>query len=118
MSEPIGKALARWRSDNWGTPTDLLYEKGPSLQTLEGLLKGEYEFITRGNPPTRIYDKMASDGLVFEVKWWTLCNGQVFEGTPIESFRYNAEAMTETLLNRKTADDSGSHDDADDDLPF
>jgi hypothetical protein len=116
-SEPIGKNLARWRLDNWGTPSDLLYEKGPSLQTLEGLLKGEYEFFTRCRPPIGIYEKMAADGLVFETEWrsdaddeWAVGKGLVVKGdqVPRGIFRYNIDAVTEPLLKEKT----------DDDLPF
>ena len=116
-SEPIGKNLARWRLDNWGTPSDLLYEKGPSLQTLEGLLKGEYEFFTRCRPPIGIYEKMVDDGLVFETEWrsdaddeWAVGKGLVVKGdlVPRGIFRYNIDAVTEPLLKEKT----------DDDLPF
>ena len=116
-SEPIGKTLATWRLDNWGTPSDLLYEKGPSLQTLEGLLKGEYEFFTRCRPPIGIYEKMVDDGLVFEAEWrsdaddeWAFGKGLVVKGdqVPRGIFRYNIDAVTEPLLKEKT----------DDDLPF
>lgn len=112
-SEPIGKTLATWRLDNWGTPSDLLYEKGPSLQTLEGLLKGEYEFFTRCRPPLEIYKKMAADGLVFEISWrsddgdlWASGKGVVVKGKFYDSFIYNLDAV------------KGSHDEAEDDLPF
>lgn len=116
-SEPIGKTLATWRLNNWGTPSDLLYEKGPSLQTLEGLLKGEYEFFTRCRPPIGIYEKMVDDGLVFETEWrsdaddeWAVGKGLVVKGdqAPRGIFRYNIDAVTEPLLKEKT----------DDDLPF
>ena len=124
-SEPIGKTLATWRLDNWGTPSDLLYEKGPSLQTLEGLLKGEYEFFTRCRPPLGIYKKMAADGLVFEISWrsddgdlWASGKGVVVKGKFYDSFIYNLDAVKDSFLTEETADDSGSHDGADDDLPF
>lgn len=124
-SEPIGKTLATWRLDNWGTPSDLLYEKGPSLQTLEGLLKGEYEFFTRCRPPLGIYKKMAADGLVFEISWrsddgdlWASGKGVVAKGKFYDSFIYNLDAVKDSFLTEETADDSGSHDEADDDLPF
>ena len=103
--------------DNWGTPSDLLYEKGPSVQTLEGLLKGEYEFFTRCRPPIGIYEKMAADGLVLETEWrsdaddeWAVGKGLVVKGdqVPRGIFRYNIDAVTEPLLKEKT----------DDDLPF
>ena len=124
-SEPIGKALARWRLDNWGTPSDLLYEKGPSVQTLEGLLKGEYEFFTRCRPPLEIYKKMAADGLVFEISWrsddgdlWASGKGVVVKGKFYDSFIYNLDAVKDSFLTEETADDSGSHDEAEDNLPF
>lgn len=124
-SEPIGKTLATWRLDNWGTPSDLLYEKGPSLQTLEGLLKGEYEFFTRCRPPLGIYKKMAADGLVFEISWrsddgdlWASGKGVVAKGKFYDSFIYNLDAVKDSFLTEETADDSGSHDEAEDDLPF
>lgn len=124
-SEPIGYDLARWRLGHWGTPSDLLYEKGPSLQTLEGLLKGEYEFFTRCRPPTGIYDKMAADGLEFEISWrsdaddeWASGKGVVVKGKFYDSFIYNLDAVKDSFLTEETADDSGSHDEAEDDLPF
>ena len=124
-SEPIGYDLARWRLGHWGTPSDLLYEKGPSLQTLEGLLKGEYEFFTRCRPPLEIYKKMAADGLVFEISWrsddgdlWASGKGVVVKGKFYDSFIYNLDAVKDSFLTEETADDSGSHDEAEDDLPF
>ena len=119
-SEPIGYDLARWRLGHWGTPSDLLYEKGPSLQTLEGLLKGEYEFFTRCRPPTGIYDKMAADGLEFEISWrsdaddeWAVGKGFVLKGVVSGAFipcwaDDDVDKIKEHLLNDKP----------DDDLPF
>lgn len=111
-SEPIGKTLATWRLGNWGTPSDLLYEKGPSLQTLEGLLKGEYEFFTRCRPPLEIYKKMAADGLVFEISWrsddgdlWASGKGVVVKGKFYDSFIYNLDAVKDSFLTEETADD-------------
>ena len=96
-SELIGKSLAKWRLDHWGTPSDLLYKDGPSLQTLEGLLKGEYQFFTRCKPPIKVYEKMAADGLVFETEWrssatdkWTIGTGQVENG----QFQYHIGPAT------------------------
>ena len=103
-AELIGKSLAKWRLDHWGTSSDLLYyvktfscgEK-PSLQTPEGLLKGEYEFSTMCRPPIKVYEKMAADGLVFEISWrsdaddeWTIGKGQVVDGL----FQYHIGPMT------------------------
>ena len=108
-SELIGKSLAKWRLNHWGTSSDLLYEDelisiggGPSLQTLEGVLKGECQFFTMCRPPIKIYEKMAADGLVFETKWWSqdygsraedewaIGKGQVVEG----QFQYHIGPMT------------------------
>ena len=96
-SELIGKTLANWRIDHWGSSSDLLYDDGPSLQTLEGLLKGEYVFFTRCRPPIKVYEKMAVDGLVFETTWgadaddeWAIGKGQVKEGR----FLYDIGPMT------------------------
>lgn len=96
-SELIGKSLAKWRLDHWGTSSDLMYEDGPCLQTLEGLLKGEYGFYTLSKPPIKIYEKMAADGLVFETKWgssafdeWAVGKGQVVDG----QFQYHIGPMT------------------------
>lgn len=40
--EPVGRELEIWRYENWGTPSDLLYDslEGPDIRSLEGLLKG------------------------------------------------------------------------------
>lgn len=96
-SELIGKTLAKWRIDHWGSCSDLLYDDGPHLQTLEGLLKGEYVFFTRCRPPIKVYEKMATDGLVFEAEWWSRASdewaigkGQVKEGR----FLYDIGPMT------------------------
>ena len=96
-SELIGKSLAKWRLDHWGTSSDLMYEDGPCLQTLEGLLKGEYGFYTLSKPPIKIYEKMAADGLVFETKWgssafdeWAVGKGQVVDG----QFQYHIGPTT------------------------
>jgi len=96
-SELIGKTLANWRIDHWGSSSDLLYDDGPSLQTLEGLLKGEYAFYTLRKPPIKVYEKMAADGLVFETTWgsdaddeWAIGKGQVVDG----QFQYHIGPMT------------------------
>lgn len=108
-SKQIGKSLAKWRVDHWGTSSDLLYfvesfscGDKRSLQTPEGLLKGEYQFFTMCRPPIKIYEKMAADGLVFETKWWSqdygsraydewaIGKGQVVEG----QFQYHIGPMT------------------------
>lgn len=98
--EPVGRELEIWRYENWGTPSDLLYDslEGPDIRSLEGLLKGEYGFYTFGKPPFKVYEKMAADGLVFEIRWW--CDqaydewftgkGQVEKGR----FQYHVGPMT------------------------
>ncbi len=100
-SELIGKTLAKWRIDHWGSCSDLLYDDGPHLQTLEGLLKGEYVFFTRCRPPIKVYEKMATDGLEFETEWWSgvyagvydewaIGKGQIVDG----QFQYHIGPMT------------------------
>ena len=125
--ELIGKALAKWRLDHWGTSSDLLYyvktfscgEK-PSLQTPEGLLKGEYEFSTMCRPPIKVYEKMAADGLVFEISWrsdaddeWAIGKGKVEKG----QFQYHIGPMTgrQEKYLRCMADDFFSTEESSDD---
>lgn len=94
----VGRELEIWRYDNWGTSSDLLYDQHmPNVQSLEGLLKGEYAFFTMCRPPIKIYEKMAADGLVFETTWgsdaydeWTIGKGQVVDGL----FQYHIGPMT------------------------
>lgn len=98
--EPVGRELEIWRYENWGTPSNLLYDslEGPDIRSLEGLLKGEYGFYTFGKPPFKVYEKMAADGLVFSIKWyspyeydeWVIGKGQVVEGR----FQYHAGPIT------------------------
>ena len=85
----IGNALKSWRMDHWETLSDVLYDgcEEPYIRTLDGLLKGEYPFYTFSKPPIKIYEKMAADGLVFDVKWksrasdeWAIGKGQAAEG--------------------------------------
>lgn len=99
MPDPVvGRELEIWRYDNWGTSSDLLYDSHmPNVQSLEGLLKGEYAFFTMCRPPIKIYEKMAADGLVFETTWrsdaddeWTIGKGQVVDGL----FHYHIGPMT------------------------
>ena len=96
-SELIGKTLANWRIDHWGSSSDLLYDDGPSLQTLEGLLKGKYEFYTLRNPPIKVYEKMAVDGLVFETTWWSRASDEwaIGKGLVVDGlFQYHIGPMT------------------------
>ena len=108
VSEMIGKALEQWRTDNWGTPSDVLYggdeeafygeNDGPCIRTLDVLFKGKFPFYTYGRPPFKVYEKMAADGLVFNIKWhspfeydeWVIGKGQVVEGR----FQYHAGPIT------------------------
>ncbi|WP_407456546.1 hypothetical protein [Fibrobacter sp.] len=99
MPDPVvGRELEIWRYDNWGTSSDLLYDSNmPNVQSLEGLLKGEYAFFTMCRPPIKVYEKMAADGLVFETTWgsdaddeWTIGKGQVVDGL----FQYHIGPMT------------------------
>ena len=55
----IGSALKMWRMDNWGTPSDVLYESEEvPFMSLDGLLKGEFPFFTYSKPPIKVYEKM------------------------------------------------------------
>ena len=99
MPDPVvGRELEIWRYDSWGTSSDLLYDSHmPNVQSLEGLLKGEYAFFTMCRPPIKVYEKMAADGLVFETTWgsdaddeWTIGKGQVVDGL----FQYHIGPMT------------------------
>lgn len=95
----FGNSLKSWRMDNWGIPSDVLYDgyEEPYIRTLEGLLKGEYPFYTFSKPPIKIFEKMAADGLVFEAKRtskasdeWATGKGQSAEGP----FQYHIGPMT------------------------
>ena len=110
----VGRELEIWRYDNWGTPSEAMYDSneepfgcdlwGYVLKEdsvipppLDGLLKGEYGFYTLCKPPIEIYKKMAMDGLVFKVSWhsdsqdeWVIGDGLVEEGT----FQYHKGPMT------------------------
>ena len=95
----IGYAIKKWRMDNWGTLSDVLYDvfEEPFIITLESVLKGERHFYTFSRPPIKVYEKMAADGLVFETKWWSdaydewaIGKGQVLDG----QFQYHIGPMT------------------------
>ena len=67
---PVGRELEKWRYDNWGTSSDALYyPEEVEIARLECFLKGEHEFYTLRNPPIKVYEKMAADGLNFKVSW-------------------------------------------------
>ena len=84
----VGRDLEIWRYDNWGTSSEVLYDSidFPFLSfgwfanadtlshALDDLLKGKYSFYTLCKPPIKIYEKMASDGLIFEVTWTSAFN--------------------------------------------
>ena len=96
--EKIGRYLAEWRYENWGTPSDALFfvdEFGNKIG-VEDVVSGKFSFWTRALPPFKIYRKMAEDGLVFEIKWksdarsrWASGSGQVVDGR----FRYKKAMM-------------------------
>lgn len=67
---PVGRKLEKWRYDNWGTSSEaLFYPEDMDMVKLECFLKGEYVFYTLSNPPIKVYEKMAADGLCFKVSW-------------------------------------------------
>ncbi len=98
----LGKYLAEWCYENWGTPSDAL----PIKEELEPLIGSEigpedvlgetFCFLTSALPPFKIYRKMAEDGLVFKITWkseahsrWAHGSGEVVDGR----FRYQ-KSMT------------------------
>ncbi len=99
QKDDIGPALAAWRYANWGTPSEAMdsVENGYALlfkkrRDIGRPVKDKiFRFNTLSFPPFKIYQKMASDGLAFNVKWesdaygyWSSGEGQVVEGC----FRY------------------------------
>ncbi len=110
QKDDIGKALAAWRYENWGTPSEAMYEDDcgvfgcylPSSsdsaekdkECVEELAEEGICFYTLALPPLKIYRKMAEDGLVFKVEWrscsrdwnlvyndkWSHGEGQVVNG--------------------------------------
>ncbi len=81
----LGRYLAEWRYENWGTPSDAFFS-GSKLEA-EDVVSGKNSFGTDALPPFKIYRKMAEDGLVFEIKWkseahsrWASGSGQVVNG--------------------------------------
>ncbi len=84
--DDIGPALAAWRYENWGTPSEVIYENDCGVfdchldcapDESEEWRKKYYKelvekgicFYTLALPPFKIYQKMAADGLVFKAKW-------------------------------------------------
>lgn len=82
----VGQALAAWRYENWGTPSEAMYEddcgvsdcfldyapdspKESEKKAFNELVEKGICFYTLALPPFKIYQKMAADGLVFKVKW-------------------------------------------------
>ncbi len=104
----IGPALAAWRYENWGTPSEAMYAVYAEYdenedcdddlddydlwlllqqRSLDGQLRHKMFFYTLSFPPLKIYRKMAADGLVFKAKWksdaygdWAHGEGQVVDG--------------------------------------
>ena len=96
QKDDIGPALAAWRYENWGTPGEAmdsvenryslpyLFKKRRDVNSFENKI---FRFNTLSFPPFKIYQKMAADGLVFQVEWtsdaygyWSSGEGQVFDG--------------------------------------
>ena len=84
--DDIGPALAAWRYENWGTPSEAMYEEDCGVcdcyldyapdspeerkkKYYKELVENGICFYTLAHPPFKIYQKMAADGLVFKVKW-------------------------------------------------
>ncbi len=56
-----------WRIENWGTKTDAM-DYGDGL-ALHDVLCGDLNFQTAWNLPIKIFEKMAADGLEFDIYW-------------------------------------------------
>lgn len=56
--------------EEWGSDSDAFDDMGEQFYCgLTDMLKGEFDFRTANQPPLKLYEKMASDGLVFEISW-------------------------------------------------
>ncbi len=107
QKDDIGPALAAWRYENWGTPSeamDSVENEYFSFSLFKKRRGGAFEnktfhFNTLSFPPFKIYRKMAADGLVFKAEWesdaygyWASGEGQVvdccflYEGGLISKF--------------------------------
>ncbi len=96
QKDDIGPALAAWRYENWGTPSEAMdsAENEYFVFSLFKKLRGgpfvenkTFHFNTLSFPPFKIYRKMAADGLVFKAEWesdaygyWASGEGQVVGG--------------------------------------
>ncbi len=84
--DDIGPALAAWRYENWGSPSEAMYEADCGVfdcllgyapdspeewdqKAFKYLVENGICFYTLASPPFKIYRKMAADGLVFQVEW-------------------------------------------------
>lgn len=72
-----------WRNANWGTPTEAMEYYGEGLD-LHKILIGKVEFHTSRTPPSKVFEKMATDGLEFETDFikecWESGTGKVRNG--------------------------------------
>lgn len=72
-----------WRTENWGIVTEATAVQGESLD-LYKVLSGRVGFCSSDTPPTRVFEKMAGDGLDFEVdlikESWESASGEVKNG--------------------------------------
>ena len=72
-----------WRTENWGTVTEATAVQGEGLD-LYKVLSGRVGFCSSDTPPTRVFEKMAGDGLDFEVdlikESWESGSGEVKNG--------------------------------------
>ena len=97
--EKIGQNLAVWRYENWGTPSEAVYDEEYEtlpiflLLSIEELSKYGFVFRTLFHPPLKIYEKMATDGLKFGVQWSSKVNGKWNSGEGVVAegyFKYKA----------------------------
>ena len=76
---------SEWRIENWGTRTDVMdYDDGLALHDI---LSGDLNFQTADTPPIKVFEKMAADGLDFEIYWeaediadWGIGRGKAKDG--------------------------------------
>ena len=81
-------AMIEPNQKEWGTG-DAFDDMGETFFcSLDEILAGKYDFRTANCPPIKVYDKMASDGLVFEAEWesfdlddeWAVGRGRTYSG--------------------------------------
>lgn len=78
---------AEWRLKRWGTTTEAMECDGEGLE-LQRILKGDLSFRTANTLPAKIFEKMAADGLVFEIDLIKECWESGYGKAKNEKFQY------------------------------